>query len=75
MHTELQRGGGSQSVIVLFRRSVALGIAFVLAAWVAIVAAQAWSIRSYNAKHGISGLGATSGGRSVLLHSPVVVLI
>jgi len=74
MHIELQSGGGPHA-IALFVRSVALGVAFVLAAWVAILAFDFWSVRNYNAKHGITGLGAASGGWLALLHSPVVVLI
>ena len=75
MQSELNSGAGPLSAIFFLLKSIAGGIASLFLAWVAIVAASLWSLRNYNAKHGVTGLGAESGGWFALLHSPFVDLI
>ena len=60
--------------VALFFKAIIGGILLVLCAWLLVLIAQYWRVRSYAADHGISGLGAESGGWTVLMNSPFVVV-
>ena len=61
--------------VALLLKSIAGGIICLLAAWIAILVTEFWKIKSDNARHGVAALGASAGGWSFLLRSPIVVLI
>jgi hypothetical protein len=75
MQNASDMGGQIFAPVTFLLKSIAGGIACLLLAWVSILATKLWSVRNYNAKHGIAGLGATAGGWDALLRSPTVVII
>jgi 23S rRNA C2498 (ribose-2'-O)-methylase RlmM len=56
-------------------KAVAGGLVSLLFAWIVIVSADLWKAKIIAAKHGATGLGAVSGGWTLLMRSPVIVLV
>jgi hypothetical protein len=61
--------------ISLLFKAIGGGVFCVFVAWIGAIAALSWRIRSYNAKHGVTGLNAVAGGWTFLLQSPMVVVL
>ena len=75
MQTVSEAGVGSIGAVWLLIKAMASGVLCALLAWIAVLATHLWRMRSYNAKHGTTGLGAAAGGWTFLMTSPLVAVL
>jgi hypothetical protein len=75
MQITTQAGGGPVGAVILLHKAIGGGMFCLILTWLGIVVHGYLRIKSYNAKHGATGLGATAGGWNYLLHSPIVVIL
>jgi hypothetical protein len=61
--------------VFLLLRAIGGGVLCLFATWVGILVVHLWRVNNYSSRSGVTGLGASAGGWSFLLHSPLVVTL
>jgi hypothetical protein len=60
---------------MVFLKALGGGVVGAIIMWVVVLSFRMWRIHVAGAQHGLTGLGATAGGWTLLLHSPAVLLL
>lgn len=66
---------GALGAVFLLLKAIGGGVFCLLGMWIGILVIHGWRMRNAVSKQGGTGLGATAGGWTFLLHSPLVVIL
>ena len=70
-----ETASGPVGVAFLLFKAIGGGVICLLGMWIGILVTHDWRMKSALTKQGAAGLGATAGGWTFLLQSPVVVIL
>jgi len=60
---------------MIFLKALGGGIAGTVIMWIVVVSFRMWRIHVANVQHRVTGLGASAGGSTLLLHTPEVLVL